>query len=417
LAFILKVSSDSIVPAFRPNEITLLDFPRPEGGPFFHGTLPGDLPASGLPGWQSNGGGYRGHPAKALPFTLELNELPPGIQRIHLLGVFALFASRSEEALGTLGASLHLLDERDVIWRQDLLNGRHYDDALRGTPIDRSNGDGTALRTVGTVDDATCVDLLSIDIPADLPARSMRFKDLGSPASFVLFDIFVEHAALSGCPFSGRRGGIALAEIPSIVRVGDRVRFNRAVEQLETSLSQADDLDEARGQALTFLAMVTAASLEKGGPRQMHRVQLEAARALDQVTTQEQVAAKAYEIVSELAHTLFPEPQSPSAYLVDRALTLVERNFSKDLSDSGVATQLGLSTSHFRFLFKEATGQPFHKYLVALRLEKAKQMLLEQDLPISEVARAVGFGGLSHFSRAFTQRFSVTPTSIRRGGA
>jgi AraC-like DNA-binding protein len=43
-------------------------------------------------------------------------------------------------------------------------------------------------------------------------------------------------------------------------------------------------------------------------------------------------------------------------------------------------------------------------------------MLLEQDLPVSQIALAVGFTGLSHFSRAFAQRFAVSPTSIRRSG-
>ena len=81
-----------------------------------------------------------------------------------------------------------------------------------------------------------------------------------------------------------------------------------------------------------------------------------------------------------------------------------------------MAQQLGLSTSHFRYLFKQATGQPFHKYLVSLRLEKARRMLVEQGLPVSTVAKAVGFSALSHFSRAFAQRFSVSPTSLRRGG-
>jgi transcriptional regulator GlxA family with amidase domain len=41
-------------------------------------------------------------------------------------------------------------------------------------------------------------------------------------------------------------------------------------------------------------------------------------------------------------------------------------------------------------------------------------MLMEQDMPISQVAAAVGFTGLSHFSRAFTQRFSASPSHFKR---
>jgi AraC-like DNA-binding protein len=206
-------------------------------------------------------------------------------------------------------------------------------------------------------------------------------------------------------------------ELASIVRVGDRVKFGKATQQLEKAILAAQDLDEARGEALTFLAVLTAATLELGGSRQMHRLQLEAAREMDRASDLEVVLQVAQSRVEELANSVFPQSDGPSSHLVDRALALVERNYAKNLTDATVAAQLGLSTSHFRYLFRLATGQPFHKYLIALRLEKARRMLLDQDLPVSQIAQAVGFTGLSHFSRAFTQRFSVSPTSIRRSSA
>lgn len=330
-----------------------------------------------------------------------------------------MFASKSEEAYGTLGASLQLGDDRETYFRIELLNGRHYEDATDLTPISRTNGDGTSLETQGVVPiygTPVRVDLLSVDVSAEGRPTTLRLKDLGSPASFVVFDVFLESEEAAGCPFHSASGGIGLAEVSSIVRVGDRVRFAKALEQLEASLEGSSDLDEARGQALTFLAMVTAGMLELGGSRTMHRVQLMAARELDQLNSPEAIAACIRGHVEVVAEALFKPVASPSSYLVDRALAIVERNFARDLTDATVATQLGLSTSHFRFLFKEATGQPFHKYLVALRLEKARQMLLTDDIPVSTVAKAVGFAGLSHFSRAFAQRFQVSPTSIRRQG-
>src|SRR5699024_968444 len=148
-----------------------------------------------------------------------------------------------------------------------------------------------------------------------------------------------------------------------------------------------------------------AGMLESGGSRELHRIQLEAARRLDQLQDHRAIALEIIEQCEKIAEPLFSSPETPSAHLVDRALAIVDRNFARNLSDEVVAEQLGLSTSHFRFLFKQATGSPFHKYLIAVRLEKARQLLLEQGMPVSQVAAAVGFTGLSHFSRAFTQRF------------
>lgn len=401
-------------------EIVAATFRRPAEGPVF-GPL-GDgcaLPLSGLCAWQSNGGANRRHPARSLPFTLEIPLRSGAIQRIHLVGVFARFATREEETVGTLGASLQLTSDREVVFRQDLLNGRHYGDSLDLTPLQRVNGDGTSLESLGTIeleDLPHRVDVLTIDVVSGDRSTSLRFKDLGSPASFVIFDILLETESPEGCPFRSGGTGIALSEIGSIIRVGDRVRFLKALDQLDASLQTPQDLDEIRGQALTFLAVVTAATLEMGGSREMHRVQLAAARELDTLQTAADIAERIRAYIEEVAESLLKPAASPSSYLVDRALSLVERNYARNLTDAAVAAQLGLSTSHFRFLFKEATGQPFHKYLVALRLEKARQMLLENEIPVSTVAKAVGFAGLSHFSRAFTQRFNISPTSIRRQG-
>jgi len=401
-------------------QIAAADFHRPVGGPVFEPQEEReDLPLSRGAGWQSNGGPHRGHLARSFPFTLDVT-IPAGgpLLRIHLVGTFALFAEREEEAPGTLGASLQLTQDRELVFRQDLLNGRHYSDARDLTAVSRLNGDGTSVETLGSIEAFGAparVDVLTIDV-GEQTASALRLKDLGSPASFIVFDVLLEREQASGCPFHSGSGGIALGEIPSVVRVGDRVKFLRALDQLAQSVVDAEDLDEARGTALTFLAVTTAATLEMGGSRQMHRIQLDAAREFERLDTREEIADAARRYVETVAESMFRGVQSPSSYLVDRALAIVERNYAKDLSDSQIANQLGLSTSHFRYLFREATGQPFHKYLVALRLEKARQMLLEDEIAVSAVARAVGFTGLSHFSRAFTQRFSVSPTSIRRQG-
>ena len=184
---------------------------------------------------------------------------------------------------------------------------------------------------------------------------------------------------------------------------------------MEVALLATEDLDEARGEALTFLAVVTAATIEIGGSREMHRALLESAREFDSIQSVPEIAEAVKRRAEMVSSVVFKEMQGPSSYLVDRALAMVERNYAKNLTDASVAATLGLSTSHFRFLFKEATGQPFHKFLVSLRLEKARHMLVEQEIAVSAVAKAVGFAGLSHFSRAFTQRFQVSPTTIRRG--
>ncbi|RYG46322.1 hypothetical protein EON79_10460, partial [bacterium] len=142
-------------------QIVPAEFARPSDGPSYVGEAM-DLPLTGKVAWSSNGGTGRGHPARTNPYTLEA-ALPPGLVRIHIVGLLARFADTAHEALGTPGASLQIFDGLTLVFRQDLLNGRHYGDP-KGDPIERRlNGDGTSLESVGSVevdDEPYRVDLL-----------------------------------------------------------------------------------------------------------------------------------------------------------------------------------------------------------------------------------------------------------------
>ena len=71
-----------------------------------------DLPLTGGWGWQSNGGPHRGHPLRALPYSLEvpLPQEEMNLVRIHIAGVFALWANEELEPKGSRGACIQLLD-------------------------------------------------------------------------------------------------------------------------------------------------------------------------------------------------------------------------------------------------------------------------------------------------------------------
>ena len=58
-------------------------------------------------------------------------------------------------------------------------------------------------------------------------------------------------------------------------------------------------------------------------------------------------------------------------------------------------------------------GMTFTDYLARLRLERAKDMLLNHNMPVGDIAFASGFGSIPHFNRAFKRYTNLTPTSYR----
>jgi signal transduction histidine kinase/DNA-binding response OmpR family regulator len=76
--------------------------------------------------------------------------------------------------------------------------------------------------------------------------------------------------------------------------------------------------------------------------------------------------------------------------------------------------EIGMSRAQLYRKFKSLTDKTVNEYLMNFRLYKAKEMLLNTDLNVSEVAYEVGFKNLSHFSRAFRQAFGQNPSGIKK---
>ena len=63
--------------------------------------------------------------------------------------------------------------------------------------------------------------------------------------------------------------------------------------------------------------------------------------------------------------------------------------------------------------FKKVHGNSIFEYIIALRMEHARQLLLEKNLMVTEVARTLGYKNPNHFSAAFKKKFGVCPTQIK----
>ena len=72
-----------------------------------------------------------------------------------------------------------------------------------------------------------------------------------------------------------------------------------------------------------------------------------------------------------------------------------------------------MSPFHLAHVFKEAMGVAPHQYVVRRRVERAKELLADTDLPIAEIALKVGCASQSHFSALFHRVTGLTPQNYR----
>lgn len=86
-----------------------------------------------------------------------------------------------------------------------------------------------------------------------------------------------------------------------------------------------------------------------------------------------------------------------------------------DISAQSIAEAVGIGINRTTAIIKEATGQSCKSYLIRLRLDKAKALLLESDAPISDICCQVGYNSVSHFIKVFKSTTGKTPDAFRRG--
>ncbi|MGH9767351.1 MAG: helix-turn-helix domain-containing protein [Blastocatellia bacterium] len=96
-----------------------------------------------------------------------------------------------------------------------------------------------------------------------------------------------------------------------------------------------------------------------------------------------------------------------------RAIEFMSDNCGRELSLAEIAGTAYLSEFHFARLFKKITGSTPHTYLASLRIEKARRLLAETDLPITEVGAQVGYASQSHFTKIFREATGMTPKAFR----
>jgi len=92
----------------------------------------------------------------------------------------------------------------------------------------------------------------------------------------------------------------------------------------------------------------------------------------------------------------------------------LEANLGEQISVSKLAEMVRLSLYHFSRAFKQTFGMPPHRYVTSRRIERAKTMLANGDLSVTQIAMGVGFGEISSFTTAFRKMAGQTPTLYRR---
>ena len=114
-----------------------------------------------------------------------------------------------------------------------------------------------------------------------------------------------------------------------------------------------------------------------------------------------------------LSNQVFIQQENAEPPVIKRAREYIHEHQAEELSLNQVAKAVNMSTFYFCKMFKKVAGINFTDYVARVRIEKSKNLLLNPNLRVSEIAFEVGFQSLTHFNRVFKKLLGQSPTDYR----
>ena len=185
-------------------------------------------------------------------------------------------------------------------------------------------------------------------------------------------------------------------------------------EYLDLLYQDEDNVEVIRNEVVDFAAGIANLGAPFGEP-----VQWKLSSCLEDFRIRFDRQGRKYETYLTLEKILcimFDAIEESNFYEVEsgqKILNYIDRNLRKSLSLDEAAEYANMSSCYFSKYFKRMTGQNYIAYVTDGKIELAKQMLLDTDMPVINISYELSYGETNYFSKAFKRKVGVTPTEFR----
>lgn len=206
-------------------------------------------------------------------------------------------------------------------------------------------------------------------------------------------------------------------QIIARIKLGDREGAKEILYRLfAILLSQyMENFELLKISILEFLVILTRTAVEAGtrieevlGIR--YRFITESAR----IENQENLCIWVVQLLENFMDRIYRARHVKNYQRLEKAMNFIEMHYEEALTIEQIAREVCLSPSRLSHIFKNELGTTLGDYISKVRIEKAKQLLKNEELPILQIALSVGFSDQSYFTKVFKSFEKCTPRAFRQ---
>ncbi len=122
-------------------------------------------------------------------------------------------------------------------------------------------------------------------------------------------------------------------------------------------------------------------------------------------------------LLVKIYRNLVQEKSSIStSMLVSGVIEYIQKNYAKDISNTSIGAEFNYHPNYINRSMLNSTGQSLHQYVISVRVLHALELIQTTDMSITEIAKAVGFKSIKHFSQSFKKTYGFSPTHFKSRG-
>jgi len=219
-----------------------------------------------------------------------------------------------------------------------------------------------------------------------------------------------DESLMTGYPLKKER------ELMKLISLGDKEGSRKLLNELlgHVFVSSGGKIDVVKARILELVVLLSRAAMEGGADvEQIFGLNYNYLNQVHKLNSVEDLSYWVSRIMARFTDLVFDLQDVKHVDVMHKAMDYIKRNYHKKITLKDVADHVNLSASYFSRLFKTEMAMTFTHYLNRVRIEQSKSLLLNERIPLVDIALHTGFEDQSYFTKVFRKHVGISPGKFR----